>query len=448
MSGDVLDYLATKICAVGPDTLSDDDRERARLRIFDTLLAAVAGLRAFDGDETAPVIPGAGESDAVSILAIGARFTEVDDIAIAGCVTPGAIVVPVVLGLSPTVAADDSTVLAAVAVGYETATAVGDMIDGANILGTGLWPTLLVAPFAAAAAAAVLLRLDHRSTLAALRLAAEHTAGPPRATQGRHGRLLALASAIRAGLSAATDACNQPALPDDTARRWAASYGVNITEARARAHFIPGLMLADIDTKPFPTARQALAAVEGVSRLAEGLAPDTIRAVDIAVPTRWLRMIGRTAPPNDRIGSLLSIAYQAGLALLHPSELVSVARRNLPQDEAMHTFLGKVSVDGGFQAATAEGEWGASVRLLTDDGRSRTITVTATTGSASRQPGWTFLEDKMLRIFANDPEALATAHALRSAIHGLARTTGDNRRIVQAALAPLVKGRIVAETHP
>src|SRR5262249_33565607 len=101
-----------------------------------------------------------------------ARSSEIDDIHLASMTTPGGIVIPAALTLAATRPAITANELAAAIVaGYEAMTRLGSAIDGPSVLYRGIWPTYFAAPFAVAAVAARILKLDARETAHALALA-------------------------------------------------------------------------------------------------------------------------------------------------------------------------------------------------------------------------------------------------------------------------------------
>src|SRR5262245_49916521 len=180
-----------------------------------------------------------------------ARCTEIDDIHLASCVTPGSIVVPTVLAFASRgrFRATGDCVAAALA-GYEAAIRLGMAIDGPRALLQGTWPTGSAASFASAAVAARALALDEAQTAGALAtaLAMASPTGLP-AARPSSSRWLALGAAAANGVVAAEAAragllgtCpDEPALPARPGGTW---------------------LFDDTGTKPYPTARQALAAVE------------------------------------------------------------------------------------------------------------------------------------------------------------------------------------------
>ena len=97
------------------------------------------------------------------------RCTEVDDIHLASCTTPGSVVVSTVLALA---AAGDlrsvGDVCAAALAGFESLIRFGVAIDGPTAIGKGVWPTHAAAAFGSAAVACRAYGLSVDQTAGAL----------------------------------------------------------------------------------------------------------------------------------------------------------------------------------------------------------------------------------------------------------------------------------------
>ena len=92
------------------------------------------------------------------------RLTEIDDIHMPSCTTPGSVVVPILLLMvAGQMRQRSAQALAhALCVGYEVMTRFGAAVAGPTILQRGIWPTYLAAPICAAAVTARLLGLACR----------------------------------------------------------------------------------------------------------------------------------------------------------------------------------------------------------------------------------------------------------------------------------------------
>ena len=207
----VLERFAGAI--IGREPPSDAVREMVELHLIDTVGAWIASTRTAEG--LALVQFGAamrknGQAEDALALDLAtrcalARLSEIDDIHLQSMTTPSAIVIPAALTLTRAKAgatADD--VMAAVLAGTEAMTRLGRAVDGPAILYRGIWPTYFAAPFAVAAVAARLLKLDDDATANALALALTLTApGVGHHNAATTSRWFAVGHAARNGLAAA-----------------------------------------------------------------------------------------------------------------------------------------------------------------------------------------------------------------------------------------------------
>src|SRR5262249_20864227 len=147
-----------------------------------TVGAAIAGARLASGAATSRFVATVG--DRIGSLIIGgcapARSTEIDDIHLASCTTPGAVLVPTVLALGAMGRLRALRgVCAAALAGYEALIRVGVAGDGPIALHHGIWPTHAAATFGSAAAASRAYRLTREGTMAALTTALAFGSGRP-----------------------------------------------------------------------------------------------------------------------------------------------------------------------------------------------------------------------------------------------------------------------------
>ena len=100
---------------------------------------------------------GAGTAEGAAILAVDgwddgvlaelarwvavARLTELDDIHMPTCTTPGSVVVPAALAVAARLEATETAFARAVEIGYEAMTRLGAAIGGAHTVYRGVWPT-------------------------------------------------------------------------------------------------------------------------------------------------------------------------------------------------------------------------------------------------------------------------------------------------------------------
>jgi 2-methylcitrate dehydratase PrpD len=378
--------------------------DRVKRHVLDTWAAQIAGSRTVEG-EAVGRLPDADKDGVLGAVVAGcaqARCTEIDDIHLTSCTTPGSVVVSTAVALARDRASAGAPisvrdVCAAVVAGYEAMIRVGIAIDGpAALLGPrgGLWPTGFAAAFGAAATAC-----------RACGLSVEQTAG---------ALATSLAFAQRASVS------SSPSSPS----RWltlgvAAASGV-IAARGARAGLVgtidAGLVLSDparlmrgvgrtyvfddIGMKPYPTARQALAAIEAAREIAvaERLESANITAVIVSLPERQRVIVDRRGFPASRFESIVNVRYQVALALVAPERLIDVQRAPLFDDPGLRRVMAKVSVR---RAPDLDAQyprvWPARVEIKAR-GRRFARVVRHPRGDARRPMGWDDVMAKALAI--------------------------------------------------
>ncbi|HLK51546.1 MAG TPA: MmgE/PrpD family protein [Bryobacteraceae bacterium] len=355
--------------------------ERLGLHIADTLGAILRG---------APL------AEAKAAIALGsrltswcasARLTEADDIHLTSCTTPGSVIVPAAFYLASRGAfATWGEFVAAALAGYETLIRVGYAIDGPRILARKVWPTLFAAAAGVAVVASRAWKLDLAQTAGALgtALAASTGIAPP-AMASHSSRCIALGFAAEYGVFAAL-AARQGALGDaQLLERHARIAGVRISRRRllrsARFFF------DEIGLKPYPVARQALAAVEACRDLA-GKNTRGITAITVSVPSAQARVINHPSWPANRMQSIAGVQYQIALALLHPERLNDCARTPPFATPALRSLAAKVRVrsDARLEPRYPEA-WPARV-VVERSGRRQSALVGAPRGDARNPMQW------------------------------------------------------------
>ena len=345
-----LEHLAHFVCGFRLTDLPAAAVDRLALHLFDALGAAIAGGRLDEGRRLGSlaatggattgasaadiVVPGLAlraEPDWAIVIACGAcRSTEMDDIHLEACVTPGAVAGQVALTLASSGAiASPRGLLEAVAVGYEVMVRTGLAIDGPSVLGDGIWPTLAAAPLGACATAARAFGLDEKRTAGALATAAAMASGTGVAGAATTtARWATLGLAARAGvqsarLSSLDMAGNANLL--DVSRRIA---GTPVSAERLLADAGRTFRLTETGLKPYPIARQALAAVEAARDLAraESLEVSGIESVTVEAPARACAVVDRPTMPETRFAALVSGQYLVAVALVEPDSLADVGR--------------------------------------------------------------------------------------------------------------------------
>jgi 2-methylcitrate dehydratase PrpD len=407
VAGVALAGLAAQLAAVAYGAIDPAAHVAARQRLLDSLVAAALGRRTPEGrvlERYAARGHGVGleQGTACRLLIGAARSTEVDDIDLPACTTVGAVVVPVALTIAvarPGIR--DRELLAAVVAGYEAMTRLGRAIGGATLLYRGVWPTYVTAAFGAAAVTARLSELDGPATARALALALARTGNPPPSALTRFGyRYYALGCAAFDGVDAALAAAAGVEADLDGLAAFAERLGAPLDVAELGAPLGAPWRVASVDTKPWPTSRQALASVAAFRQLT---APplDDIERIVTAVPLVYRAMIDRPALPANRIESMLSVQYQIALAAFAPATLDDALRESLPHDTRIAALMQKVQVraDDGLGAQFPR-VWGSRVTIEPRVGAPTTAEVLAPPGSGTRALAWTELTAKLERVLA------------------------------------------------
>lgn len=298
------------------------------LHVNDTLAAFLTGLRTKDGQA---IVRRYGASvdrseQAASVSAI-ARLSECDDIHLASCVTPGAVVIPVALALSADRSPEDfnRAVLAGYAVGIHLGTAIG----GARALSRGIWPTLFAAPVMAAVTASILADDEPERLAHAMALGLANASG--RVTNPAD-RWTMLADAVLRGIHAA-EAAHRGERGDFD--RMPADVDADALTAEAS--------IATVGFKSFPIARQGANAVVAFQRLlSTGLDPSRIDAIDVFVPAINVALLNRA--PSDRLSRLCNLGLQLAAAAIAPNRLYDPERNASAE---LMAFARRVTVMAG-----------------------------------------------------------------------------------------------------
>lgn len=439
-----LESLAELVHDVEPETLSDSTLEKVKLHLLDTVGAMIAGADLEEGrtlarllqeheDPRGIALPGFSTRTRVdtAILASVAacRATEMDDIHLASCTTPGSVIVPTALALAAAGAiASPMELAAAIVAGYEALIRVGVAIDGPSVLSKRVWPTLFAAPVASAAVCSRAHRLGVRETAGAFATALASTSGTPiRPRSADTSRWLTLGAAARSGVLA-VDAARAGILgPTDLLEQnecRLSGVPINTEPLMDRdAH----QLLEEAGLKPYPVARQALSAVEACRELREGLELDA-SAVDeivVSVPEPQRRIIDRPEVPETRMASIVSVQYQVALAFVAPEKLCDVYRTPPYVNDAVRELMARVRIEAAPDLEPHYPRvWPARVEIKSGDERYE-LELLHPTGDVESDFGWDEVREKFLRVVASamDPDA---AEALASRVSSLEIAAGDD----------------------
>jgi 2-methylcitrate dehydratase PrpD len=339
----VAEFLADRGLTVQPP----HRRERLKLHVLDTLGALIAGSRL---EDAAPLhsLP---SSEDLACACAATRCTEVDDIHLSSCTTPGSVIVPTALHLaSEGMFASWEEFAASVLAGYELLVRLGFAIDGPAVLAKQIWPTYFAAAFGSAATASRAFQLSASQTAGALATALAFCTGTPSAAAGfaMSSRWLSVGVAASNGVLAARGAHRGlSGSAQILERNGCRIAGVDISENRLLSGLGQRFLFDDLAMKPFPVARQALAAIQAAGELveAEKIDVSSISEIVIGVPAPQIRVIDHPEMPSSRLGSIVSVQYQTALALLEPERLLDVNRAPPYSDHRIRELMTKVRVE-------------------------------------------------------------------------------------------------------
>ena len=382
--------------------------------------ARIEHLRLHVADTLGMMLQGAVLAEGKTAMALGsplvgwcasARLTEADDIHLASCTTPGSVVVPTALHLASAGLFETwGDFVTAVLAGYETLIRVGYAIDGARILARKIWPTLFAAGVGAAAVACRAWRLDVSQTAGALATAlAASTGTAPPATMQNSSRCISLGCAAEQGVLAAM-AARQGALGDAQLleHRRGRIAGVRISSRRLLQEARTRFLFDGTGLKPFPIARQALAAVEACRQLV-GRNTRGISAITVGVPSAQGRVIDHPGWPSNRMQSIAGVQYQVALALLSPERLMEFDRTPPFETKALRALAAKVRVRADARLEVQYPEtWPAHV-VVERSGKSKSTLVSIPCGDAQNPMHW---EDVLLKCapYGSVLMAIRTVH--------------------------------------
>jgi 2-methylcitrate dehydratase PrpD len=400
----VLRDLAAFVCRASVTSLPEAERAIQRRHAADTLLAATVGAWTGEGRELRYVMSANSLADAIGLQAAVVRHTEIDDIHTPSCTTPSSVTVPTAFALAHAgKISDPDHVASALWVGTELLVRLGVAIDGARVLYRGLWPTYFCAPLAAAAVAARIGKLNEDATAHALSLALMRTAG----RSGRfHGRIpgrsiilgMAVADGVRAAQAGRQGVGGDPGLLDGP---WLHdAHGLNADLKALTTDLGRASIYAQLSLKPFCSAKQAVSATEALMTVIDGgVAPDTIDKVMVRVPPPYARMIATKPEAGARSSTIVSAAYQLGLAGFKRERLYDIERAGAMQEAAVLALAGKVEVVPDENLLPDFPTHFPAEIEVSARGTTHRKRVTAAYGDPSRRLDDAALRDKANRIF-------------------------------------------------
>lgn len=392
--------------------------ERISVHLADAVIALLAGKVTGEGRSLDAFFSRVESSRLATLSANAAamRLSEIDDIHRPSAVTASAIALPAALGASAFTSAAGLTPQRfsdAIFVGHALSIQLAIAMGGARLLANGMWPSYMVAPFGAAAAAGRILNLPPARMRHALAIALAQTPRQAGRSPGlRPARWLLFGNAVRSGCLAALAAAD--GVDGDTGlldAAWLSAIGGPLSDA---AQLGPVPRTHELSIKPHCAAKQTLCAVQGLKMLlAQGLDPAKVESITLSVPPAYAGMIDREPPSTSRLASMVSVRWQMALAALRPELLDDVSRGTRP-DPALDAFAAKVAVradaslDAGYPAS-----WPAHV-FVRAGGSAYEVLVRDSPGDPALPFAIADVKDKARRILARHPAADLVSVALEA----------------------------------
>jgi 2-methylcitrate dehydratase PrpD len=407
----VLERMGEWLTAMSESPLPNALRERLSIHLLDAVGAWIAGRGTEEGTllarlKSSPGNPiplfGGEPLDRIALGTATTRLTEIDDIHMRSCTTPSSVVVPTALTVAAKLQSSPRIFAQALRAGYEVITRLGVAVAGPDIVYRGIWPTYLTAPVGASTVTSRLLGLDATQTAAALGIALTLTRGAPGAPVRRSSRWLLLGFAARAGCAAALAAAegyagDRALLDPDWVVR---TLGVDCDTRSLMAANGANEAVGALSLKPYCAAKQSIAAIDAfLDLLGQGISPDDIARLRVAVPPAYARMIGGRLADAGRIPRITSAAYNLSLVAYRPGELDDTERPDRTTDPRIAAFMGRVEVVADEALAHYYPErWPARVEAVLKSGRAASTLVLDARGDPARALDVAAVRDKFHRL--------------------------------------------------
>ncbi|MCM2442910.1 MmgE/PrpD family protein [Agrobacterium vitis] len=362
----LIDDVSKRITSGAPFRQDPLVSQGLSIHVLDTIGAWIAGRATREGHRLSLLRDAKAQSlapltrstlDTIALRVATARLSEVDDVHMPSCTTPGAIVVMTALSLMADLAdrADAILFIDALHAGYEIMTRLGEAVSGPDILHKGIWPTYLLAPVTTAAVTAKLLGLDWERTAHALAIALSTSSGRPGGSvsggvvggAGTSARWLLAGLAAKTGCIAALSASkgfngDRNFMDGEWPAR---SHGVTLQKPILLNVFEGQAAVLGTSIKPYCAAKHAIAAIDGFQMLLkQGIPLDAVTKVVVKAPPVHAGMIGHHDVSLSRLSRITSCSYNLALAAFWPDKLLDIERTDAVTDPAVVEFAKKVEV--------------------------------------------------------------------------------------------------------
>jgi 2-methylcitrate dehydratase PrpD len=333
------------------------------LRFADAIGALIAGGRTREGRAHATAYGG---TTAAGYLAAVMRLSELDDIDLRTCTTPSAVVVPAVLDAAFRRNATPEQIERGLHAGYHAVARGGIAAGGIEAFTRGIWPTLVVAPLGAAAAAGAMRGLSADRLTNAMRLGLMRSVGKAGATiPPLPGRWWLFGESVAAGIAAADAA--EAGFNADPALDALLGGGSDVDPYMDA---IPAGDCGIISQKTFPTARQGANATTAFGDLLrdEKIDASQIAGVIVEVPPPCVRVISTPIDSANRLSVIANIGFQLGAVAFAPDVLAD-CDRPAPHAPAILTLAKRVTIAPSDElGANFPQQWGGRVVVEMNDG--------------------------------------------------------------------------------
>ena len=385
-----INNLADFVTGISFTDLPSETVESAKMHLLDTLGAMLAGVRTPEGAaigrflakfQAQPGIPVIGYNIQTPLLPAiiaqcsATRSTEVDDIHLESCTTPGSVVVTTALSMaSGGYIFSPKELLVAITVGYEFLIRVGLAVGGAGVLYHGVWPTYLAATAGSAAVAVRALGLIGQQATSAISTALAMSAGTPIHSRNTvTSRWLTIGVAAQNGVIAALSAqegFTADDLPLD--RPSGRICGLQLSQEALTDDLKQRYLIDQTGMKPYPVARQALPAIEGFRDIinTDHVHPESIQEIFVWVPTNFMSIIDQPQLPGNRLQTISSVQYQMALAAFDLDGLFDIRREQVNSDPRVRNLMNKIRVKPSRELERSyPSVWGARVEVKTEGRR-------------------------------------------------------------------------------
>ncbi len=339
---------------------------------------------------------------AAVITSLSARMTEIDDIHLFSCTTPGSIIVPTALSAAYHARENGKRFFEGILAGYDVITRLGTAVKGPVILYRGIWPTYLFGAICAAAVGSKVFGLNETQIKNALAISLTMSAGlAGKIPTGLTSRWLTLGCALQNGLTASLAA--EAGFAGDSAvldGPFPSVYGLDLDTKILLDGLGEKWRIEEMSLKPYCTARQTLSSIEAFRRLldTQQIDPELIEDIQVTIPQQYSQMIDHPSFPESRMPSIVSVQYQMALAAFYEEGLYDIQRKNMRDDDRIRNFIKKVQVTTSPDYTSLfPDQWPGKITLKTGKDTYE-HEILDPLGSPAQPMDWSDVEQKIKRV--------------------------------------------------